>query len=140
VAGIGFQKVEGHAKPPPGVEFLGFVQDLDALYARSRVVVAPILTGGGTRVKIIEAALYGRPVVSTTLGAEGLELSAERGELVIADDGEVFAQAVVGLLRDNARAAKVGAAGFQACRNRYCEEVVHRIIQDRIRALGAAKA
>jgi glycosyltransferase involved in cell wall biosynthesis len=135
VAGIGFETVQGHASPPPGVEFLGFVPDLHALYARSRVVVAPILTGGGTRVKIVEAALYGRPVVSTTLGAEGLELSAARGELVIADEPVAFAQAVVDLLRDDARAASIGAAGFEAGRSRYSEDVVHRIIGERIRAL-----
>jgi glycosyltransferase involved in cell wall biosynthesis len=103
------------------------------------VVVAPILTGGGTRVKIIEAALYGRPVVSTTLGAEGLELSAGRGELVIADEPEAFAQAVADLLSDDALAARVGAAGFVAGRSHYSEEVVHRIIGERVRALAAGQ-
>ncbi len=139
IAGIGFELVQGHANPPPGVEFLGFVPDLQALYARSRVVVAPILTGGGTRVKIIEAALYGRPVVSTTLGAEGLEMSAEHGELVIADEPGAFAQAVAGLLRDDALAARIGAAGFAAGSSHYSEEVVHRIIGERLRAVAASQ-
>jgi glycosyltransferase involved in cell wall biosynthesis len=139
IAGKGCELIAGHGTPPAGVEFLGFVPDLQALYADSRVVVAPILTGGGTRVKIIEAVLYGRPVVSTTLGAEGLELSAARGELVIADEPAAFARAVVDLLRDDARAARIGAAGFEAGRSRCSEDVVHRIIGERIRALGSAR-
>jgi glycosyltransferase involved in cell wall biosynthesis len=97
--------------------------------------VAPILTGGGTRVKIIEAALYGRPVVSTPLGAEGLNLSEDRGEIVMADDGPGFAQAIVGLLRDDALATRVGATGFEACQHRYGEEVVHQIIGEHLREL-----
>jgi glycosyltransferase involved in cell wall biosynthesis len=135
VAGIGAETVDGHAQPPAGVEFLGFVPDLHALYARSRVVVAPILTGGGTRVKIVEAVLYGRPVVSTTLGAEGLDLSTERGEVVIADEPEAFARAIEALLRDDVLAARIGEAGFVAGRTHYGEEVVHRIVGERIRAL-----
>jgi glycosyltransferase involved in cell wall biosynthesis len=135
IAGNGCERIEGYRHPPAGVEFLGFVPDLRALYAESRVALAPILTGGGTRVKIIEAALHGRPVVSTSLGAEGLDLSADRGELLIADDGPAFARAIVGLLRDDALATRVGAAGFEVCKDLYGEDVVQRIIGEHLQAL-----
>lgn len=87
------------AAPPPGVEFRGFVADLDALYQEVRVVTAPILSGSGTRNKIVEAAAYGRPVVSTTLGAEGLAFEDGR-HILLRDSAPAFAEACVRLLRD----------------------------------------
>lgn len=73
IAGKHCELIRGEGKPPEGVQaFWGFVPDLEDLYAQTRVVACPILSGGGTRIKIIEGALQGRPVASTTLGAEGL--------------------------------------------------------------------
>ena len=51
-------RLPSRAGAPPGVECLGFVPDLDGLYARSRIVCSPIMQGGGTRVKLVEAAGY----------------------------------------------------------------------------------
>ncbi len=67
IAGISPNNINGNFHSIPGVEVTGFVDDLDGLYRRSRVVCAPILSGGGTRVKIIEAAAYGKPIVSAPL-------------------------------------------------------------------------
>jgi glycosyltransferase involved in cell wall biosynthesis len=94
---------------PEGVEVLGFVPDLAALYAGARVVVCPLVNGGGTRLKLIEAAGYARPMVSTQMGAEGLDF-AEGREVVVRDDDEGFAEACVALLRDDAACARLGAA------------------------------
>jgi len=85
-----------------GIEVRGFVADLDALYRETRVVTCPILAGGGTRFKIIEAAAYGRPVVSTTLGAEGIPF-VDLKEIRLADAPGPFADACIELLRDDAR-------------------------------------
>jgi Glycosyltransferase len=101
----------------PGVEYLGYVDDLAGLYARSRVVCCPLTNGGGTRVKLIEAASYARPMVSTRIGAEGLEFR-DGAEIVLADDDEAIAAACLALLRDDARCAALGAAArqrMQAC-------------------------
>ena len=94
----------------PGVTVAGHVPDLDPLYARAAVFVAPITRGSGTRLKIVEAMAKGCPVVSTTLGAEGLQVKS--GEhLLIADAPEDFAGRVVALLDDPAlRDRLVGAA------------------------------
>ena len=86
---------------PRGVTFTGFVDDVADLYRRARVVCAPILTGGGTRVKIIEAGAYGKPVVSTRIGAEGLEMH-DGQELMIRDDAESFAERVSSCCRTSA--------------------------------------
>jgi len=94
---------------PEGVEVLGFVPDLAELYAGARVVVCPLVNGGGTRLKLIEAAGYGRPMVSTRVGAEGLEF-AEGREVVVRDDDVGFAEACVALLGDDAACARLGAA------------------------------
>src|SRR5204862_1439452 len=56
------------------VEVVGFVDDLRAEIQRARVVVAPLRVGGGTRLKILEAMATGRPIVSTRIGAEGIDV------------------------------------------------------------------
>jgi len=89
-----------------GIDVRGFVADLDLLYREVRVVTCPILAGGGTRFKIIEAAAYGRPIVSTTLGAEGIPFVDGR-EIWLADQPERFADACVELLVDDAKCTQL---------------------------------
>jgi glycosyltransferase involved in cell wall biosynthesis len=92
-----------------GVEPLGFVADLGGLYARSRVVCAPLANGGGTRVKLVEAAAYARPMVATHVGAEGLAFAD--GEHVLLHDRDAdIAAACVRLLQDDALASRLGRA------------------------------
>jgi glycosyltransferase involved in cell wall biosynthesis len=102
----------------PGVEFLGFVPDLDALYARTRVVCCPLKVGAGTRTKLIEAAAYGKPMVSTRLGAEGLEFLPEQ-EILLRDDAAAFADACVRLLEDDALCERLGSAARERMVSRY---------------------
>jgi len=93
----------------PRLEVLGFVENLDELYKRIRVTAVPILVGGGTRIKIIEAAAYGKPTVSTTMGAEGLEFTNE-SEILVRDDPKQFAEACVKLFNDSNLCEKIGLA------------------------------
>jgi glycosyltransferase involved in cell wall biosynthesis len=81
------------------IEKLGFVADLDALYARARLVCCPLRNGGGTRIKLIEAAAYSKPVVTTTVGNEGLDFE-DGSEVLVRDDDEDIARACVDLLSD----------------------------------------
>lgn len=101
-----------------GVTFPGFVEDLPELYRSTRVVCVPIMSGGGTRIKIVEAAGYGLPIVSTTLGAEGLDLEDGR-HLLLRDDSDSFAQAVVDLLRDGDRGRDLAIAAREAVLHKY---------------------
>lgn len=119
--------------PPDGVEVLGFVDDLADAYGRARLACAPILAGGGTRLKIVEAAGYGRPVVSTSLGAEGLDL--RNGEhLLLADAPERFAAACVELLADPARCQEMGSAARAFVAEHYDRSKVVGRVRDLLRA------
>ncbi|MPQ97955.1 glycosyltransferase [Modestobacter sp. I12A-02628] len=95
------------------VQVSGTVPDLAPWYARTRVAVAPLRVGGGSRLKILEALAAGRPVVATAVGAEGLEDLTGRGVL-IADDPAGMAAEIVGLLADPARSEELGRAGVAA--------------------------
>src|SRR5262249_5836127 len=83
----------------PGVRVTGTLADVRPWTAGGAVYVVPLRVGGGTRLKIFEALAMGKAVVSTAIGAEGLELTPDR-HIVPADDPDTFATAVVGLLED----------------------------------------
>lgn len=87
------RRVEG-----PGVTYHGHVADLRLQYEAAHAVVVPLHHGSGTRLKVVEAMAYGRPLVSTRLGAEGLPL-ADGSHFLAADDPETFAARVVALAR-----------------------------------------
>ncbi len=92
------------------IEAPGYVEDTEAFWARSQVFIVPLRSGGGMRVKILDAWAQGLPVVSTTIGAEGLQY--QQGEnILIADTPDDFARAVVTILRDAGLAARLAAAG-----------------------------
>jgi polysaccharide biosynthesis protein PslH len=79
--------------------FSGYLADIRPAIAQSWATVVPLRQGGGTRLKILESMALGTPVVATSKGAEGLELSAPK-DLLIADTPEEFARAVLRLLSD----------------------------------------
>lgn len=110
IAGMTKEQVGCDLTDIDGVEMPGFVEDLDLLYERARIVATPILVGGGTRVKIIEACSYGKPVVSTTIGAEGINLENET-EILLRDNPRDFAEACLRLLRDHSLSAEMGRKG-----------------------------
>jgi glycosyltransferase involved in cell wall biosynthesis len=118
IVGEGEKKLLQRKSLPPGVEFLGFLDALQGAYAAARLVVCPIGRGSGTRIKIIEAAAYGRPVVATTVGAEGLEFVDGR-EILIRDRPGDFAQACITLLGDKAASQRMGRAAQAVARVRY---------------------
>ena len=91
----------------PRVELTGFVPDLRPHLAAAAAVVVPLRLGGGTRLKIVEAMAMGKAIVSTPLGAEGIEAVPGR-DLLIEDQPEAFADAVNRLLGDPELAARIG--------------------------------
>jgi glycosyltransferase involved in cell wall biosynthesis len=95
--------------PPDNVTFTGYVEDLSPVYRDTRLVCAPIRVGAGTRVKLVEAAANGRPIVATSLGAEGLNLRHGR-EILLADRPRELAAHCVRLLRDHAECRRLGEA------------------------------
>ena len=93
---------------------------------------APILSGGGTRVKIIEAAAYGRPVVSTLIGAEGIEME-DGHEIFLRDDPRSFAEMCIHLLNDYEFCEKMGKAAHAAVVNKYDQIKIKSMIQEIIK-------
>ncbi len=120
VAGLEFDIV-GAAPSPAlrrlarqrGVRLHGFQPDLAPFYHRATLVVAPLRTGAGTRIKIVEAAMHGAPVVATALAAEGLTLGAGR-HIWLADRPEDFARAIVEALRHPQRRLRLAQAARAA--------------------------
>ncbi len=126
--------VVGH--PPPGlggdprVHCAGVVPRVAPWYERAQVAIVPVFEGSGTRLKIPEALAYGRPVVSTSLGAEGLPLKA--GEhFMRADDPDSFAQAILSLARGergiDVRMGRMLDAGRDAASKLFWPEIVTRL-------------
>jgi glycosyltransferase involved in cell wall biosynthesis len=102
----------------PRIEFTGFVPDLRPHLAEAAAVVVPLRLGGGTRLKIVEAMAQGKAIVSTTLGAEGIEAVPGR-DLLVEDEPEAFAHAVSRLLAAPDLAARIGQSARQVAEDRY---------------------
>ena len=93
----------------PGVEVTGQVDEIGPCYRTAAVFVAPVLQGSGTRLKILEAMASGCPVVSTTIGAEGLGAVHER-EILLADTPDDMAAAIARLMREPELAMRLAQA------------------------------
>jgi len=100
------------------VEFTGFVSDLRPHLAGAAALVVPLRLGGGTRLKIVEGMAMGKAIVSTSLGAEGIEAVPER-DILIANDPASFAAAVGRLLDDSSLALRIGQSARQLAVDRY---------------------
>jgi polysaccharide biosynthesis protein PslH len=104
----------------PYIEFTGTVPDMRPYLASASVVVVPLRLGGGTRIKILEACAAGKPVVSTSIGAEGLDLEPDK-DIVLADSPAEFARDIIALLRDPARCDALARSGRESVERRYSQ-------------------
>ncbi len=117
---VGRQPPEELLKPDRAgqIEAPGYVDDPEPYWARSQVFVVPLRAGGGMRVKILDAWAQGLPIVSTTIGAEGLTYRAGE-DILIADTPEAFAEAVLSVLEKADLARRLAAAGRATVQQRY---------------------
>jgi glycosyltransferase involved in cell wall biosynthesis len=118
-------KIIGGRPPPslqalagPRVELTGFVPDLRPHLAAAAAVVVPLRLGGGTRLKIVEAMAMGKAIVSTGLGAEGIDAVPGR-DILLEDDPAAFADAVLRLLAEPSLAARIGRSARKLAVDRY---------------------
>jgi glycosyltransferase involved in cell wall biosynthesis len=109
----------------PRVETLGFVESLRDVYARSRCALVPLLQGGGTPLKLIEALAYGLPVIATARAAAGLQLR-DGEHCLLADDGDSFAAALLRVRRDGA--PRLAARGRALAGERYSIEALATLL------------
>jgi glycosyltransferase involved in cell wall biosynthesis len=96
----------------------GPVRDVRPYLEEANVVLVPLLSGSGTRIKILEAMAAGRPVVSTRIGAEGLDV-IDGQDILIADTPESLANAISKVFSDSGLASKMAAAGKRMVRDKY---------------------
>lgn len=137
-------QIVGNSPPPeierlaelPGVTVTGTVPNVQPYLAAASVVVAPLLVGSGTRLKILEALAMQKAVVSTSLGCEGL--AVKDGEhLIVADQPESFALAVIDLLQHAKKRASLGNAGRALVDAEYswerCGKALNRALEKMVR-------
>lgn len=128
------------SRSDPCVERLGTVQSLRSVYAGIDIVVTPIRIGTGLKVKNIEALAHGKPVVTTSLGAAGLQAGDASG-LLVADEPAEFAATVAAILRDPRRHAALAAAAyrFAADWNRRQRSALGEVLESRPRGRGKSR-
>ncbi|MFC1510690.1 glycosyltransferase family 4 protein [Candidatus Omnitrophota bacterium] len=112
-----------YAKKDKRIELTGRVDDVRVYVAKSKVFVVPLRIGGGTRLKILESLSMKKPVVSTTIGAEGIDYTQDEN-IVLADIPEIFAEKVFSLLKDEARRRLLGEAGRKLVKEKYDWSIV----------------
>jgi glycosyltransferase involved in cell wall biosynthesis len=122
-------EVQGLALSSGAVIVTGFVNDPIPYYADASVCVVPLRAGGGTRLKILEAMALGRPVVTTSIGCEGLEVT-DGEHLLIGDSAADFARQVLRLLREPELRHRITVAARKLVERRYdwsiiAETLVH---------------
>lgn len=116
-------------KRDPSIIVTGRVEDVRPYMERAAAYIVPIRVGGGTRLKIYEAMAMEKPIISTTIGAEGLPLTDGR-ELLLADTAEAFAAAVVSVLQDERKARELGERAASAVRERFSWDKVSKAFAD----------
>lgn len=118
----------GHLGPRngrAGMTVVGYVADLERYLAETAAFVVPLHTGAGMRVKILDAWSWALPVVSTTVGAEGIR-TTPGADILLADDPDTFAEAVIRVLGDQALARRLSRAGRSTVEALYDWRKVYR--------------
>jgi glycosyltransferase involved in cell wall biosynthesis len=144
-AGLDYQLTVAGRSPPaelaalvqkaPGCELLADAPDLAPVYEACQVVLCPIQSGGGTRIKVLEALSFARPVVSTRIGAEGLTLRHEV-DVLYAESADEFVRQLQRLRSDHALAGRLAHQGLARVRDEYSLEALQVRL---MRAHGAAQ-
>jgi glycosyltransferase involved in cell wall biosynthesis len=122
----------------PDVTVTGTVPDTRPYLAQARITVAPLLSGGGTRLKVLESLDVGRPVVATPIGAEGLEDLVGEG-VTVTRTAQAMAEAIVDYLGDPEKATRDGVHGSRAVADRYAWDVVLEPLMRRVRAASTVR-
>lgn len=120
----------------PAVEFTGTVPDMRTEIQAAHLCVVPLRIGSGTRLKILEAAAMEKPIVSTRIGAEGLDFVAGR-DIVIEDQPLAFAHAVAALLQDGARRAALGRAARARVLAQNSQPLMHAAMRQAMQGISA---
>jgi glycosyltransferase involved in cell wall biosynthesis len=132
-------KIRQRYRNLPDVKFTGSVPDMRPIIAKAAVCVVPLRIGSGTRLKILEAAAMGKAIVSTSLGAEGLNFLPGR-EFLLADEPEEFARAIAGLLADESRRLEMGRAARRRVQKHYDVSTLRIAVREALEKLAPEHA
>ena len=126
-------KVRAHGRGVPGVRMVGWVPSIEPYLGAARVCVAPLLHGAGIKGKVVEAMLRGTPVVTTPIGAEGLDLT-DGEHAMIAERPAELATGIAELLSSRERWQRLSDSGYELARARNSPEQVgarfHEIVEE----------
>ena len=117
--------------PELGVRMHGFVDDIRPFFAQCQILLVPLAMGSGTRIKILEGMASGTPIVSTRVGAEGLEYT-DGQNIVIADSAVDLAAAAVRLLESREECYRLGMAGRRLVEKQYSWDSSANIVRNEI--------
>lgn len=142
VVGRGVKQEEfGTLRSDPTVEFVGHVDDVVPYYRRTGIAVVPLRMGSGTRLKVLEAMSLGNPIVSTRMGALGID-AVNGDHLILADEPDRFAESIRSLLANADSFEKMRHAARELVDTRYDWKVIgdemNRVIEDLIQQHGQA--
>jgi glycosyltransferase involved in cell wall biosynthesis len=118
---------------PSNVHFLGFVDRLSDFYDNVDIVIAPLLSGGGVKVKVAEAMLHGKAIITTAIGAEGLDVQSGK-ELLVANGADEFADHIEALLTSHDLKSQIETqsrrhAAARLGREQWLARVLHNLSQ-----------
>ena len=109
------------------MRLIGAVPDVAGEYADADAVIVPVRAGGGTRIKVLEAFAYRRPLITTSAGLEGIEALPEEHCLIADTPGE-FATQCLRLMRNPELGREVAERAYALVTSRYSPEVVARLV------------
>jgi glycosyltransferase involved in cell wall biosynthesis len=133
------KRLRNLAASDPAIRLPGRVEDVRQHVWSAAVSVVPLLSGSGTRLKILEAMAMGSPVVSTSIGIEGIG-ARDRVHALIADDPQDFAAAALRVMSDRALAGRLAVSGRALVESRFGWPSVRRALLEGYRALDARAA
>ena len=121
--------------PNAGIVVTGFVPELDPYFEESALVVIPVRAGGGMRVRILEAFAYAVPIVTTTVGLEGIQAQPGK-DVLVADNPEEFANSVIRLLNDKDLQDQLSTNGRRLAEMKYDWQVTLKDLEKVYRKFG----
>lgn len=131
IAGNHAENIPSYKQKPKNVVFTGFVEELAELYSKVKIMCCPIFAAGGTRIKIIEAAAFGKAIVSTKIGAEGLDF-IDGKDIFIKNNLKELVDCCVELLQNDDAVAEIGREAKKRVCEHYDKEAIVRSIKHTI--------
>jgi len=114
-----------YARPVSGVEYLGVVSDLGALYRRAGIVISPLRVGSGLKIKLVEAMGWGKAIVATSVTAQGVQ-DLVKDAVVIADSAADFVQQTLDFMSNEKRRKHYASTALRVARTNFGTEACYR--------------